>query len=208
MLHLRFACGCARYVLRCSKEEAEKVVSALEEDGYLSRAGRHEGQELYETTLKGNQLAGATLRPISRATAERTLEAFMQRVRAVNSDPDYLETITGVIVFGSFLSPKEDLGDVVVGIQLERKPMSEEVFMQLAEARRTLAQGRGRRFRNLSDWATWPTREIWVFLKSRARQLSIHDFRELRRLPPFRCRILLGDRRTVAKSLSNAQCVE
>jgi hypothetical protein len=208
MLHLRFACGYARYVLRCSIQEAEKVVSALEKDGYLSRAGRDEGQELYETTLKGNQLAGATLRPISRATAERTLEAFMQRVRAVNSDPDYLETITGVIVFGSFLSPKEDLGDVDVGIQLERKPMSEEVFMQLAEARRTLAQGRGRRFRNLSDWATWPTREIWVFLKSRARQLSIHDFRELRRLPPFRCRILLGDRRTVVKSLPNAQCVE
>jgi len=208
MLHLRFACGYARYVLRCSIEEAEKVVSALEQGGYLSRAGRHEGQELYETTLKGNQLAGATLRPISRATAERTLEAFMQRVRAVNSDPDYLETITGVIVFGSFLSPKEDLGDVDVGIQLERKPMSEEVFMQLAEARRTLAQGRGRRFRNLSDWATWPTREIWVFLKSRARQLSIHDFRELRRLPPFRCRILLGDRRAVVKSLPNAQCVE
>ena len=153
-------------------------------------------------------MAGATLRPISRAAAERTLEAFMQRVRAVNSDPDYLETVTGVIVFGSFLSPEKDLGDVDVGIQLERKPMSEEVFMQLAEARRTLAQGRGRRFRNLSDWATWPTREIWVFLKSRARQLSIHDFRELRRLPPFHCRILLGDRRTVAKSLPNAQCVE
>jgi hypothetical protein len=39
---------------------------------------------------------------------------------------------------------------------------------------------------------TWPSREIWLFLKSRARQLSIHDFRELQRLPPFRCKILFA----------------
>ena len=208
ILHLQFACGYARDVLRCSMDEAAKVLSALEESGYLSRAGRHDGQELYETTLKGNQLAGANLRPISRTTAERTLAAFMQRIRAVNSNPDYLETVTGVIVFGSFLSPNEDLGDVDVGIQLERKPMSQEVFALLAEARRTLAQERGRQFRNLSEWATWPTREIWVFLKSRARQLSIHDFRELQRLPPFRCKILFGERRALVKSLPNAQFVD
>src|SRR5207249_86866 len=174
----------------------------------LSRTGRHEGHNLYETTLKGNQLAAANLRPISRATAENTLQAFMQRVGTVNSNPDYLETITGVIVFGSFLSPSEELGDVDVGIELERKPLADEVFMQLAEARRKLAQERGRRFRNLSEWVTWPTTEIWLFLKSRTRQLSIHDFRELKRLPPFQCRILLGKRRALAKSLPNAAFLE
>ena len=82
----------------------------------------------------------------------------MQRVRAVNADLDYLETITGVIVFGSFLSASEELGDVDVGIQLERKVMGDEVFMQRAEARRKLAQERGRRFRNLTEWVTWPSR--------------------------------------------------
>ena len=132
----------------------------------------------------------------------------MQRVRAVNADLDYLETITGVIVFGSFLSASEELGDVDVGIQLERKAMADEVFMQRAEARRKLAQERGRQFRNLTEWVTWPSREIWLFLKSRARQLSIHDFRELRRLPPFRCKTLFGERRALVKSLPNAQFVE
>ena len=125
----------------------------------------------------------------------------MQRVGAVNSNPDYLETITGVIVFGSFLSPSEELGDVDVGIELERKPVSDQTFMHLAEARRKLAQERGRRFRNLTEWVTWPTTGIWLLLKSRARQLSIHDLRELKRLPPFRCKILLGERQTLAKSL-------
>ena len=189
-------------------DETKQVVSVLERESYLSRTGRHEGHNLYETTLKGNQLAGANLRPISRATAERTLRAFMQRVGAVNSNPDYLETITGVIVFGSFLSPSEELGDVDVGIELERKPMAEDFFMQLAEARRQLAQERGRQFRNLAEWVTWPTQEIWLFLKSRARQLSIHDFRELKRLPPCRCKILLGERRALAKSLPNAAFIE
>jgi len=208
IVHLQASCGYAQHILRCPKEEAKQVMRALEKEGYLSRAGRHEGHDLYATTLKGNQLAGANLRPISRTTAEKTLKAFMQRVRMVNANPDYLETITGVIVFGSFLSAIEELGDVDVGIQLERKPMGDEVFMQLAEARRKLAQEQGRRFRNLSDWVTWPSREIWVFLKSRAKQLSIHDFRELRRLPPFRCKILFGERRALVKSLPNAQFVE
>jgi hypothetical protein len=208
MLHLKVSCGYAQQVLGCPKEEAKQVMSALEKEGYVSRAGRHEGHDLYETTLKGNQLAGANLRPISRPTAEKTLKAFMQRVRAVNSDPDYLETITGVIVFGSFLSASEKLGDVDVGIQLERRAMEDELFTQRAEARRRLAQERGRRFRNLSEWVTWPSREISLFLKSRARQLSIHDFRELQRLPPFRCKILLGERRALVKSLPNAQFVE
>ena len=84
--HLQVSSGYARDVIGCSMDEAKHVVSALEREGYLSRTGRHEGHDLYETTLKGNQLAGANLRPISRATAERTLQAFMQRVRAVNSD--------------------------------------------------------------------------------------------------------------------------
>jgi len=110
--HLQVSCAYARDLLRCSAAEATQIVSALQREGYLSRTGRHEGHELYETTLKGNQLARANLRPISRATAERTLRAFMQRVGAVNSNPDYLETITGVIVFGSFLSPSDELGDV------------------------------------------------------------------------------------------------
>ena len=134
ILHLQVSCGYAQHVLGCAKEEAKELISALEKQGYLSRAGRHEGHDLYETTLKGNQLAGANLRPISRTTAEKTLQAFLQRVRAVNADPDYLETITGVIVFGSFLSASEELGDVDVGIQLERKVMGDEVFMQRAEA--------------------------------------------------------------------------
>jgi biotin operon repressor len=124
--HLQVSSGYARDVIGCSRDEAKQVVSALEREGYLSRTGRHEGHDLYETTLKGNQLAGAKLRPISRATANRTLQAFVRRFRAVNSDPEYLETITGVIVFGSFLSPSEELGDVDVGIELERKPMGDE----------------------------------------------------------------------------------
>ncbi len=208
MLHLRVACGYVRDVLGCSTDEAQGLLSALQRDGYLVRAGQCEGQELYETTLKGDGLGSAKLRPISRATAEKTMKGFIERVHAVNADPDYLETITGVIVFGSFISPRQELGDVDVGIQLRRKPIDDDLFMQLAEARRKLAQERGRRFRNISEWPTWPVQEIWVFLKSRARQLSIHDFREVRNLPPFRCKILLGEKRSLARSLPNAHFVE
>jgi len=204
---LEFTCGFVAEVLGCSLDEAKRVVSGLEKGGYLSRTGLYEGHEFYETTLNGNQLAGASLRPISRATAEKILDGFMQRVRAVNSNPDYLAEVTGVIVFGSFLSQGEELGDVDVGIQLEWKPSDAETFKQRAEARRKLAQEQSRQFRNVTDWAIWPNTEVRLFLKSRTRQLSIHDFRELKRLPPFRCRILFGQRRALGKLLPNASFI-
>lgn len=108
--HLQVACGYVCDVLGCSMKEAKEVMEALEQEGYLSKNGQLDGQQLYETTVSGNQLAGANLRPISRVTAEKKLRGFMERVHAANSNPDYLETITGVIVFGSLLSEKEKLG--------------------------------------------------------------------------------------------------
>lgn len=62
ILHLQVSCGHAQHILGCPKEEAKQVMNALEKEGYLSRTGRHEGHDLYATTLKGNQLAGANLR--------------------------------------------------------------------------------------------------------------------------------------------------
>ena len=60
ILHLQVSCGYARHVLGCPKEEAKQVMTALEKEGYLCRAGRHEGHDLYATTLKGNQLNRAS----------------------------------------------------------------------------------------------------------------------------------------------------
>src|SRR5438046_1373278 len=70
--HLQVSSAYVRDVLRCPMDEAKQVVSVLEREGYLSRTTQHEDHDLYETTLKGNQLAGANLRPTSRATAEKT----------------------------------------------------------------------------------------------------------------------------------------
>jgi hypothetical protein len=111
---LKVACGYVRDVLGCSMDDAQQLLDALRKEGYVVRAGQCQGQKLYETSLKGNGLASAKLRPISRATGERTLEGFMQRVHSVNADPGYLETITGVIVLGSFISPRQKLGDASI----------------------------------------------------------------------------------------------
>ena len=75
ILHLQVSCGYAQHVLGCPKEEAKQVMRALEKGGYLSRTGRHEGHDLYETTLKGNQLASANLRPIFSEASPQTHEA-------------------------------------------------------------------------------------------------------------------------------------
>ena len=52
ILHLQVSCGYAQHILGCPKEEAKQVMSALEKEGYLSRAGRHEGHDV-STGIKG-----------------------------------------------------------------------------------------------------------------------------------------------------------
>jgi hypothetical protein len=57
----------------------------------------------------GMTFAAATAaKPLTRATAERALAAFMERVARVNSDPYFLGRVTRVALFGSMLSPDTD----------------------------------------------------------------------------------------------------
>ena len=125
----------------------------------------------------------------------------------VSSNPSFLHTITAAVVFGSALSETEELGDVDVAVQLERKPMDWETYLRSSNERVTLAQQNGKRFGNITEQVCWPTIEIWNFLESRTRQLSIHDLDELNRFPKVKCRVLFGYRQVLAELLPNAEIV-
>jgi hypothetical protein len=88
-------------VVGWSPQEAVDLMCELQRRGYISADSDGNERCLYSTTTKGNRLAGASLRPISKSTADRMLRGFVQRIRKVNSNPDFLYTITAVVVFGS-----------------------------------------------------------------------------------------------------------
>jgi len=131
-------------------------------------------------TAKGNRLALASAaRPLTRATAERQLQAFMERVNTVNDNAYYLYRVSKVVLFGSMLTAKQRVGDVDVSVELLPKIGDAKAQQQADDARIRHALSVGRRFRNLVDEIFWPVHEVRMFLKSRSRAISIHDVSDL-----------------------------
>jgi hypothetical protein len=96
-------------VLGCSAQEAVQLMNALQTAGYVSSCSGGKDPSLYSRTTEGNRLAGASLRPISRTTADRVLRSFVERIRKANSNRRFLYTITAAVVFGSAVSEAKEL---------------------------------------------------------------------------------------------------
>lgn len=170
-------------VLGVSKSSASNILTALARDGYIERADsrRQRGAEsVWITTTKGNALSVATAaRPISRNTAEKKLEEFLGRVRVVNSDDYYLYRVKRVLLFGSFLSDAATVNDIDVAVEFVPKEKDSRLREKARLRRNKEVQAAGKRFDSSFEMAIWPQKEVWMFLKSRSRAISVHWTREL-----------------------------
>lgn len=106
------------WAARCPEEKTEDFVDALIERGLIVRDARDE--EWVEVTEEGLAFAQATLTTITRKTAQRVLGELLERVRDVNRDEDEPFQVTEIVVFGSYLTDVERLGDVDVAIEIVR----------------------------------------------------------------------------------------
>src|SRR5262245_26411604 len=107
---------------------------------------------------------------ILRKAAERKLAEFMGRVAAVNEDPKFVYRVARVVVFGSYLTNAETLGEIDLAIEFaprERDPTRDEALRAECYRRRTQA------FRNVMDEAYWPLEEVRQYLHTRF--LNLHD---------------------------------
>lgn len=162
--------------LKTSQEAARKVILALKKLGYVKRADPDDDFEVWELTdMAGRFLCAQGGRPITRKAAERLVEKFLHRVRAVNADPNSLYWIRRVIAFGSFLSDKEKLGDIDLAVTFERREADSDRFRKLADERLRLVREQGRTFSTLVDMLAWPEQEVRLHLKSKSRYLKIHS---------------------------------
>lgn len=159
--------------------KAEAVIEGLEQEGFIVKrftTGRDgQPQPCWENTMKGNSLAMATAaRPVTRATAERALAQFLDRVSTVNAEEEFAFRVECVVVFGSYLTSATELNDLDLLVDLAARygySTRQELLEQASVAR---AIRSGRRFRDSLEQVIWPRMEVEYFLKNRSRTLSLH----------------------------------
>ena len=131
----------------------------------------------YELTAteKGRRLGIATATPpISREKANQLLDELIHRAKAINANSELIYFVESIKVFGSYLSDKETLGDLDIGIKLGRN-YEHDQFHEQNQLRIDQAKTKGRQFSNICDELGWPYREVMLMLKARQRGLSLHD---------------------------------
>lgn len=152
------------------------IVDILEKEGYIEKSNKFRDEQTWSNTLKGNSLAMATAaKPILRKSAEKILERFMERVREVNKNDEFLFKVKKVIVFGSYLSDKDKINDIDIAIELVHKEKDEKRRRKLDQEKISKARKNGRVFSNVVEEVCWPEIEVRRFLKSRSHSISLHD---------------------------------
>jgi predicted nucleotidyltransferase len=150
------------------------LVNVLRSAGLIEAAGRG----AWTVTQAGQTFSSATAaKAVTRATAERALSQFLDRVTQVNANPYFLAKVTRVILFGSMLKPEvERLSDVDLAIELARK---EPDFDRASEQNKQRAEelaSKGRRFRNFLEWEGCWYWEAFEFLKGGSRVIALADY--------------------------------
>jgi predicted nucleotidyltransferase len=154
----------AREILQCSDSVARQVLDDLQMEGFVDYVNGH-----LEPSMKGSALAMATAAPpLRRDTAERLVTHLVERARAINKDDRWAYRVGRLVVFGSYVRGAERPNDVDVGCEVlprwscERQEVAEQLRREV----------RNQRFRNVSEWATWPKLEVIRFLKARGFQFK------------------------------------
>jgi hypothetical protein len=148
----------------------------LAQSGHVERDNSVKTRDAWRLSNAGRALTNANaMRPLPREQARKLLDDFLTRVKEVNADPYFLYQVRKVLLFGSYLSKKETLGDLDLAIELAPKEGNKERFEKLVMQRSRDAVRGGRRFPTFIDELAWPETEVRRFLKGRARYISLHS---------------------------------
>jgi predicted nucleotidyltransferase len=177
------------------------LAKALQTEGLIEASG----SAGWTVTQAGRTFSAATAaKRVTRATAERALSQFLERVTRVNQDPYFLSKVTKVVLFGSMLNPEIDrLSDVDLAVELATKETDFERARQQNYERAELLSAQGRRFRNFLEWELCGYPEARQFLKGRSRVIALADYsveKALMLTVPHR--VLIGEPETLVADLA------
>jgi predicted nucleotidyltransferase len=121
--------------------------------------------------------AATAARPVTRATAERALAQFLDRVRRVDQEPYFLAKVTRLVLFGSMLKPEvQRLSDVDLAVELTPKEVDWERAQVLNRQRAEELASRGHQFRSFLEVEHCWHRETFKFLKGRSCVIALADY--------------------------------
>jgi predicted transcriptional regulator len=179
--------------LNLEHKPAVALAEALVAGGYIALGENNE----YALTDTGEKLIHASASgTIKRSTAELALAGLLERAQKYNADPGKILRVDAVIVFGSFLGTKEQLGDLDIAVKSHFRDEANST-----EVREAYSTKSGRQFSNIVDFLYWPETELKQFLKARKRTIRIQEWDSFVRLiekdSQMRYRVVLGDDATV-----------
>src|SRR6185312_6088496 len=148
-------------VLKVGDKQVQSVILQLIKLGYIQGVDLKDDRTWFTPTELGIKLSLASAaKRITRKTADRTVTEFMSRVNLANAREDFLFWITSVVVYGSYLTDIERLGDVDFGIELTWREPDENKHHTLIWDRVHIARSAGRQFANITEEVSWCQEEI------------------------------------------------
>jgi hypothetical protein len=182
----RLTIGAVAEAMDMSHEEARDLIGRLADAGFVCCVGhgerRHalyldgetDADACWGTTLAGNALSKARIgKPMPRRMAQELLDGLLERVAAVNADPDGLFTVERVEVFGSFTDSTRDLvGDIDVHLLFDRRVDGDE-FIRRALNAAARAEDAGRRFNSHIDRLSFAELDLYRALPNGSPRLDI-----------------------------------
>jgi predicted nucleotidyltransferase len=169
-----------------------ELASALAGLGLIQPLQKHG----WTITPAGMTFTAATAaKRLKRATAERALAAFLERVARVNTDPYFLGRVARVVLFGSMLNPDTARpSDIDLAVEIVPKITDWDTSIEKNNDRAQELLLLGHRFGHSIEYAVCWQLEIFRFLKGRSRTLSLADYNiEKRLVLAVPHRMLLGD---------------
>jgi predicted nucleotidyltransferase len=162
----------------------------------------------YENTMQGNGLAFAKAgKAVSRATADRVLRDFLDRVTTVTRRKELAFSVESVVVFGSYLSDAERFNDLDIAVELKPRwdDSTPEGVRKSSTDRATVA---GRHFHDFMDLLAWPENEVMLILKNRSRTITFYEFDSLFEMEGLRYCVVIGNKKRIATLIAHGRPVE
>ena len=154
-----------------SEADAQTLVAALVAEDYLVEHPHF--PDAWKLAVRGYALRMASTRRYKRATAEKALEGFRERVGEVNSSERFPYRARKVVLFGSMLDPARDpVGNVDLAVDIVPKDPDADPALQALDHARQAAE-RGRSFSTMFERLAWPRTEVILHLRSRSPLLNI-----------------------------------
>jgi len=110
---------------------------------------------------------------ITRKKADELIKMFVENVKVANASEGFMHTVTRVTVFGSYLTNKEKLGDIDIGIWYENRPRKDG--QDIVTVCKQVCEYHHRKIRSFMELMFMPINILIKFLKGGSKAISVHE---------------------------------